>query len=242
MRAKRSHPASSGARDRPACPPAAPPIPTFCERPPSSAAPLQCTQADPARHLTPDATAAIASSGTVRNARSARSATSCGAQARAPRMRFASLSAEAIFRLAIATTFTPARAKLDASPEPTRPAPMKPSVNFFGGICYELYESAGAVARGRQLQIIWDIGSTPAAGSRLSGTCPQEWTSTLSEVPNEKADRSADARRIRRHDFQRRSAGARHASDTRAIGDPGDARQSGEQEDRQVRRQEEGQR
>src|SRR6059036_571349 len=79
---------------------------------------------------------------------SARSATSCGAQARAPRTRFASLSAEAIFRLAIATTFTPARAKLDASPVPTRPAPMKPSVNFFGGICYELYESAGAVARG----------------------------------------------------------------------------------------------
>jgi len=56
-----------------------------------------------ARHLTPAAT--------VRSHRRhgkkdqvARSATSCGAQARAPRTRFASFCAEAIFRLAIATT------------------------------------------------------------------------------------------------------------------------------------------
>src|SRR5437773_12182716 len=82
---------------------------------------------------------------------SARSTTSCGAQARAPRTRFASLCAEAIFRLAIATTLTPARAKVDASPEPARPAPTKPSVNSVGGICYELYERAGPVARRRQV-------------------------------------------------------------------------------------------
>src|SRR5258706_7994844 len=116
----------------------------------TSAAPLQCTQAEPARHLTPDAAASIASSGTVRKTMSARSATSCGAQARAPRTRFASFCAEAIFRLAIATTDTPARAKPVASPVPTRPAPMKPSVNFFGAICYELYEGARDVACGRQ--------------------------------------------------------------------------------------------
>src|SRR5258705_357696 len=141
---------------------------------------------------------------------SARSATSCGAHACAPRTRFASFCAEAIVRLAIATTCTPARAKPDASPVPTRPAPMKPSVIFFRGICYELYErSAGAVARGRQSQISRGAGSTPAARSRLSSTCPQPWTSTLSEVPNEKADRSPDAGRIRRHDSQRRSADAR---------------------------------
>src|SRR5438445_4532446 len=44
-------------------------------------------------------TAAIASSGTVRNAMSTRSATSCGAQARAPGTRFASARAEATLRL-----------------------------------------------------------------------------------------------------------------------------------------------
>src|SRR5258708_20540737 len=88
--------------------------------------------------------------------------------------------------------------------------------------------------------MILDVGSTPAAGSRLSSTCPQQWTLTLNEVPNEKADRSPDAGRIRRHDSQRRSAGARYAGDTRAVRDPGDA-QSGEQEGRQVGRQEKGQ-
>src|SRR5258706_16276838 len=86
----------------------------------------------------------------------------------------------------------------------------------------------------------WDIGSTPAARSRLSGTCPQIWTSTLDEVSNEKADRSPDGRRVRRHDFQRRSANAGHADDTHASRDPGDS-QGGEQEDRQVGRQEKGQ-
>src|SRR5439155_26936072 len=167
----------------------------------------------------------IASSGTVRNTMSARSASSSGAQARDPRTSFASLRAEAIFRLAIATTLPPARAKPDASPVPTRPAPMKPSVNFFGGICYELYESAGAVARGRQLQIIWDTGQRRRQARVLASTCPQQWTSTLSEVPNEKADRSPNAGRIRRHDSRRRSADARHAGDTRAIRAPGNARQ-----------------
>src|SRR5882762_9477054 len=116
---------------------------------------------------------------------------------------------------------------------------MKPSANFFGGICNELYEDARTVACGRR--VILHIGSTPAARSRLSGTCPQLWTSTLDEVSNEKADRSPDARRVRRHDFQRRGANARHAGDTRAIRGTGDARQGGEQEDRQVGRQEKGQ-
>ncbi|TMH80438.1 MAG: hypothetical protein E6H51_01370 [Betaproteobacteria bacterium] len=91
------------------------------------------------------------------------------------------------------------------------------------------------------MQINWGIGSTRAAGSRLSGTCPREWTSTLSEVPNEKADRSPDGRRIRRHDSRGRSADARHAGGARAIRDSGGARESGEQEGRQVGRQEKGQ-
>src|SRR3982074_1548779 len=86
-----------------------------------------------------------------------------------------------------------------------------------------------------------DIGSTPAARSRLSGTCPQLWTSTLDEVSNEEADRSPYGRRVRRHDFQRRGANASYAGDTRAIRGSGDARQGGEQEDRQVGRQEKGQ-
>src|SRR3979490_828912 len=89
--------------------------------------------------------------------------------------------------------------------------------------------------------MILDIGSTPAARSRLSGTCPQLWTSTLDEVSNEEADRSPDGRRVRRHDFQRRGANASHAGDTRAIRDTGGARQGGKQEDRQVGRQEKGQ-
>src|SRR6267142_1376114 len=115
---------------------------------------------------------------------------------------------------------------------------MKPSANFFGGICNQLYEDAKTVACGRR--VILHIGSTPAARSRLSGTCPQLWTSTLDEVSNEKADRSPDARRVRRHDFQRRGANAGHAGDTGASRDTGDA-QGGEQEGRQVRRQEKGQ-
>jgi len=57
---------------------------------------------------------------------------------------------------------------------------------------------------------------------------------SLSEVPNEKADHSPDGRRVRRHDFQCRSADALRAGDNRAIRDPGDTRQGGEQEDRQV--------
>src|SRR5712691_3327600 len=109
-------------------------------------APLQCTQAEPARHLIREATASIASSGTVRKTMSARSAVSCGEQTRAYGMRFASACAEATLRLATATTSTPARANADASPVPTRPAPMKPSLIFSVCICYQLYD----VALGRQ--------------------------------------------------------------------------------------------
>src|SRR6266513_1635350 len=85
------------------------------------------------------------------------------------------------------------------------------------------------------------MGSTRAAPSRLSTTCPQPWTSTLSEVPNEEADRSPDGRRLCRRDSQRRGAGARHADDNRPIRDTGETRQSAEQEDRQVGGQEKGQ-
>src|SRR5882672_8217272 len=129
-------------------------------------APLQCTQADPLRQRMPDATAEIASSGTVRNAMSARSATSCADDtARAPRRRRARARAEAALRLVTATTLRPARASDSASPVPTRPAPMMPMRVFFAPICYQLY----GVARRRQIRLrstlqlnprYWDVSNT----------------------------------------------------------------------------------
>jgi len=101
---------------------------------------------------------------------SARSADSCGsASPRAANafreiLRFA--RRQAIYRLAIAKTERPHEAKPVASPVPTRgPAPMKPSVNFFGRHLLELYESREMLSLGRQT--ISDIGSTPAGTARV---------------------------------------------------------------------------
>src|SRR5690348_3686639 len=161
-----------------------------------SPAPLQCTQAAPARQRMPEATLSIASSGTVRNTRSARSATSWDeGKARAPGTRRASARAEVALPLATATTLRPERAKFIASPVPTLPAPMIPRVRFFPRICYQLY---GGVACRRQS----GRRVNPAAEPALLSSCPWQVTGIpfiSYEVEHEKADRSPDGRRIRRH-------------------------------------------
>src|SRR5689334_11149549 len=112
-----------------------------------------------------EATAAIASSGTVRKTRSARSAASWSEDtARAPGTRRASARADAMLRLATTATPQRARAKLVASPVPTLPAPMIPSLSFFLGICYQLY----GVVRKRQTERGVNLAAEPA----LLGSCP----------------------------------------------------------------------
>jgi hypothetical protein len=84
---------------------------------------------------------------------------------RAPGILRASFRAEDALRLATAATLRPERAKLIASPVPTFPAPMNPSLSLLARICYELY---GAVARGRQDRRRVNLAGEPA----LLGSVP----------------------------------------------------------------------
>src|SRR6266849_6726733 len=193
----------------------------------------------------PEATASIASSGTVRKTTSTRSATSCGAQTRAPGTRFASACAEATLRLARATTSTPARANPDASPVPTRPAPTKPSLSFSACICYQLYD----VAPGRQAGSFGRGVNACGAPALLSHVRSNGHVhSTLNEVPNEKPDRSNHRRSVRHDGVQRDRADAEsHSGNTRASRDTGDtgaeshAREAGHLQGEGRQRQEKGQ-